>query len=157
MRHAWDMHHNIMHVMHSCSCYLSTWHAYARCHSCRLHSCWGIMSNAVCDSNRNNKRDRPLLPRAPTYHACTLRSRFSWYAACVPAATLNQMQYAILIASSWWWDWDIMGPSNSWPLGIIPSSPRPLDPSGPQSLFLILTTRLRYIINLWEGPCNGKW
>ena len=89
--------------------------------------------------------------------------------ACIPAEASCQMQSAILIATTSGIDpsypgrlhimmgLDIIDPSGSWPLGIIPSSPHPLDPSGPQSLFLILTTRLRYIITFWEGPCNRKW
>jgi len=60
--------------------------------------------------------------------------------------------------------WDIIDPSGSWPLGIIPSSPRPLDPSGPhplgpsgpQPLSLTLTTRLHYFTNLEEGPMQWE-
>ena len=66
--------------------------------------------------------------------------------ACVPAEASCQMQSAILIATTSGIDpsypgrlhimmgLDIIDPSGSWPLGIIPSSPRPLRPSFPRPL-----------------------
>ena len=108
LRHTWQ-HHDIMHIMPSCSCYLSTWCAYSGCRGRRLRSCWGIISNAVCDSNRNNKRDRPLLPRAPTYHDGVGHHR---------PLRLMAFGYHPLIPSS--------------PRPLRPSSPRPLRPSAPQ-------------------------